>query len=1041
KRITFVDIDGDGDLDIFAGENNAINAYSANYAVVSFWENTGTQFTQRTGTANPLFNVLRNDAASLSYDISKAFPDFVDIDDDGDEDLFIGDATGNLRFFRNEGTSDTPSFPAEITGANNPLDGINTTTNASPEFADLDNDGDFDLILATGTYDRLRFFENIGSASSPLFQERLRSFNPLSRINIGTNDIAPSTVDLDGDGFLDIVIGSKYEQTLFYFENNRNGTFSEKVGVDNPFENLVTANRERPDPSFADIDGDGDQDLFLTVEYFSGPSEARVEFYRNTGGAFVNEASPITNSQNYRVFSTTVDDFDKDGDFDAIIGGQEVDYYNASLLFLRNDGNNTSASFTTVNPVGNPPINSFNLTDGSYLKPVMVDLDHDGDTDLVSGIEFGTSSGQLLFHRNSFGNLFLQAAGANPFNGIDIGSGSHPAFIDIDNDGDLDVLVGEGYGDITLIENQNLAPTVVATSPSSPFVEGGSSVRLDAALSLTDDAPGEGDLITGARIRITNYTPGEDILTFTPSTNPDANISGSFVTTGLDAGTLILTGVDTIKNYEPVLQSIRYRNTSVSPNTTPRQIQFEVRDWDNTNPTAAQVTVNITSVNSAPTLTVSSTSNPVYTEGDTPGELVDPNLILGDIDDIDLESATVSITVGFLASEDVLEFTDQNGIAGSYDASTGILTLSGTSSLANYQTALRSVRYSNTSEAPDNTPRTISFVVNDGTDNSGTGTKDVQVVPVNDAPVISSSNTTALNYEQNTTAIVVDDLIDIVDVDDMQLVSASVVINGFVNGDILNYTDQNGITGTYDSNTGILDLTGTADLSIYATALSSITFESSNGDGSRSIDFVVNDGSDNSAVHTKNVIIISETIPQPPVVNTTPATTQEGSRLTIDLCNIISDPDNTFDELTITVISISSGAITTIDGCDLVIDYEGLNFSGTDSIVLSATDPDGNTDQNTLTITVEEDVNGGNLLIYNAISPNGDGANDWWEIVNLTTPNKIELYNRWGDLVKTLENYENIENNSQLDDLPVGNYFYKISSPQGEYTGYITIKK
>jgi len=63
---------------------------------------------------------------------------------------------------------------------------------------------------------------------------------------------------------------------------------------------------------------------------------------------------------------------------------------------------------------------------------------------------------------------------------------------------------------------------------------------------------------------------------------------------------------------------------------------------------------------------------------------------------------------------DVLGFTTQNGITGSYNAATGVLTLSGSSSVANYQSALRSVTYFNSSDNPSGAARTISYQVDDG---------------------------------------------------------------------------------------------------------------------------------------------------------------------------------------------------------------------------------------------------------------------------------------------------------------------------------------
>ena len=67
------------------------------------------------------------------------------------------------------------------------------------------------------------------------------------------------------------------------------------------------------------------------------------------------------------------------------------------------------------------------------------------------------------------------------------------------------------------------------------------------------------------------------------------------------------------------------------------------------------------------------------------------------------------ITSNLNSGEDELDFTDQNGITGTYDSGTGVLTLTGTSSVANYQAALRSVTYENSSDDPSTATRTVSF--------------------------------------------------------------------------------------------------------------------------------------------------------------------------------------------------------------------------------------------------------------------------------------------------------------------------------------------
>jgi sugar lactone lactonase YvrE len=121
---------------------------------------------------------------------------------------------------------------------------------------------------------------------------------------------------------------------------------------------------------------------------------------------------------------------------------------------------------------------------------------------------------------------------------------------------------------------------------------------------------------------------------------------------------------------------------------------------------------------------------------------IDPGLTVTDPDSPTLTSATVSISSGLVSAQDALSFTASTAttgnIAGSYNAGTGVLTLTsagGTATLAQWQAALRSVAYRNSSDAPTTAARTISFVVNDGSQNSNVATRPLNVQAVNDAPV------------------------------------------------------------------------------------------------------------------------------------------------------------------------------------------------------------------------------------------------------------------------------------------------------------------
>ncbi len=84
-----------------------------------------------------------------------------------------------------------------------------------------------------------------------------------------------------------------------------------------------------------------------------------------------------------------------------------------------------------------------------------------------------------------------------------------------------------------------------------------------------------------------------------------------------------------------------------------------------------------------------------------------------DVDSLTLASAKVAITGGFDAANDSLRFVNQHGITGSYDSATGVLTLSGVASVADYQAALASVTFGSTTTQPSGS-RIVQWTVDDG---------------------------------------------------------------------------------------------------------------------------------------------------------------------------------------------------------------------------------------------------------------------------------------------------------------------------------------
>ena len=144
-------------------------------------------------------------------------------------------------------------------------------------------------------------------------------------------------------------------------------------------------------------------------------------------------------------------------------------------------------------------------------------------------------------------------------------------------------------------------------------------------------------------------------------------------------------------------------------------------------------------LNSPPVVTTSSGSL-AYTEND-PATAIDPGLTVSDPDDTSLVAANVRISAGFSAAQDTLGFTNQNGITGSYNGATGMLMLTGSATVADYQTALRSVTYQNSSDNPT-TSRSIAFSASDVHAFGAEATKSITITAVNDAPTITSSGPT-----------------------------------------------------------------------------------------------------------------------------------------------------------------------------------------------------------------------------------------------------------------------------------------------------------
>jgi len=259
-----VDIDDDGDLDAFISDSSGH---------VLFYRNTGSasnpSFTKE-GGEHP-FGILENTTAVVPR------PTFVDIDNDGDLDLFLGDVNGDISYFQNTGTAENPTFTFQGFNLFGLLYDLNVHQIAtSPFFADMDNDGDYDALIAVWP-GNIYYYKNTGDSSSPKFT-RMNDY----LIEPGGWDCPPYFVDIDTDGDLDCFVGG-FASAIVYYENignKREPQFGDSQT--NPFGIAPPEGEPNPEneacmaaPCFGDLDGDGDMDLL--VGYASG----RICYFEN----------------------------------------------------------------------------------------------------------------------------------------------------------------------------------------------------------------------------------------------------------------------------------------------------------------------------------------------------------------------------------------------------------------------------------------------------------------------------------------------------------------------------------------------------------------------------------------------------------------------------------------------------------------------------------------------------------------------------------------------------------------------------------------